>query len=334
MRGVWRFLVALLTVVMLGLSFLVVVRGYSDVLAAPHNPILIQDDSEFNSTNGVTSGSGTALDPFIIEGWEILAYGVDGIQIANTTAHFKIRNVTVSDGGWTWSGISLVNVTNATIEDCTFPGDYNGVIATHSPGTVVRNCTFTNGYGGTGGMYGVHYVDSNMSTVVGCTSFNYYELAEVENCHDVVVTGNTCSMLNTRACPLVMVLYSNNTTVTDNTASDKDGVCWLHCSTNSTLINNTAYSCGQGVYAYYSNSTRIIDNKIYGSNENGIWLWGSDNITISNNTIKWSQRYGIHIYYTTNCSISGNSFELDGIVIKGDTLADFNSHTISRKSVV
>ena len=334
MRETWRYLAAAAIVAVMIVSSALVLRPVSNALAASHDPILIQDDSEFNSTNGVTTGSGTEVDPYVIEGWEITAYGVDGIQIANTTAHFTIRNVTVSDGGWSWSGISLVNVTNATIEDCTFPGDYNGVVATHSPGTVVRNCTFTNVYGGTGGMSGVRFVDSNMSTVIGCTSDNYYALAEVESCQDVLVIGNKCTMLNTRAMPLAMVKYSNNTTVADNTATDKDGVCWLWYSTNSTVINNTANSCGQGVYAYYSNSTRIIDNEIYNSNENGIWLSGSDNITVSNNTIKWSQRYGIHIYFTTNCSISGNEFEWDGIVIKGETLAHFNSHSITTDNVI
>ena len=334
MRETWRYLAAAAIVAVMIVSSALVLRPVSNALAASHDPILIQDDSEFNSTNGVTTGSGTEVDPYVIEGWEITAYGVDGIQIANTTAHFTIRNVTVSDGGWSWSGISLVNVTNATIEDCTFPGDYNGVVATHSPGTVVRNCTFTNVYGGTGGLSGVRFVDSNMSTVVGCTSDNYYALTEVESCQDVLVIGNKCTMLNTRAMPLAMVKYSNNTTVADNTATDKDGVCWLWYSTNSTVINNTANSCGQGVYAYYSNSTRIIDNEIYNSNENGIWLSGSDNITVSNNTIKWSQRYGIHIYFTTNCSISGNEFEEDGIVIKGETLAHFNSHSITTDNVI
>lgn len=334
MRGVWRYLVASLAVVIIGSSFLVVLKPYSYALAAPHDPILIQNDSEFNSTNGVTAGSGTAIDPFIIDGWGISAYGVDGVQIANTTAHFIIRNVTVSDGGWGWSGISLVNVTNATVEDCVFPGDNNGVVAMHSPGTVVRNCTFTNVYGGTGGMSGVRFVDSNMSTVVGCTSDNYYALAEVENCQDVSVIGNKCTMLNTRAMPLAMVTHSNNTTVADNTATDKDGVCWLWYSTNSAVINNTANACGQGVYVYFSNSTRIVDNEIYNSNENGIWLSGSDNITVSNNTVKWSQRYGVYIDRTTNCSISGNGFERDGIVIKGETLAEFNSHTISTDNVI
>ncbi|MDI6917068.1 MAG: hypothetical protein QMC80_04655, partial [Thermoplasmatales archaeon] len=36
-----------------------------------HNPIRIWSNSDFTSENGVSSGSGTEADPYIIEGWDI-----------------------------------------------------------------------------------------------------------------------------------------------------------------------------------------------------------------------------------------------------------------------
>ncbi len=63
----------------------------------PHDPIEIYDDSHFNSTNGVVSGTGTASDPYIIEGWLINVTDKHGIYIRYTTKHFVIRNVTIQE---------------------------------------------------------------------------------------------------------------------------------------------------------------------------------------------------------------------------------------------
>lgn len=37
----------------------------------PHEPILITSNSDFNSTNGVVSGTGTVTDPYLISNWQI-----------------------------------------------------------------------------------------------------------------------------------------------------------------------------------------------------------------------------------------------------------------------
>ncbi|MCK5585930.1 hypothetical protein KAJ02_07645, partial [Candidatus Bipolaricaulota bacterium] len=55
-------------------------------------PIYIYGNAGFTYNNGVSSGSGTQYDPFIIEGWHIIASGASfGINIENTSAHFVIR---------------------------------------------------------------------------------------------------------------------------------------------------------------------------------------------------------------------------------------------------
>jgi len=57
-----------------------------------HNPIMIYGDTQFTFENGVSGGSGTESDPFIIEGKRILSYDTVAIYIANTTKHCIIRN--------------------------------------------------------------------------------------------------------------------------------------------------------------------------------------------------------------------------------------------------
>lgn len=106
-----------------------------------HDPIVILGDSAFTPENGVTRGAGTAEDPYVIEKWEVdasrgpsvlvvvprptgralLLTDGQGILVANTTAHFVIRNVNVHSGSIVKdaplkAGISLINLGNATIE--------------------------------------------------------------------------------------------------------------------------------------------------------------------------------------------------------------------------
>ncbi len=60
--------------------------------------ISIESDSEFTSENGVSSGSGTQNDPYIIENLSFTVGTVPAIRIANTNAHLVIRNITVTGG--------------------------------------------------------------------------------------------------------------------------------------------------------------------------------------------------------------------------------------------
>src|SRR5437867_12676200 len=61
----------------------------------PHAPILIDGNSGFRADNGVTGGSGTATDPYIIQGWDIVVvpYRSPGIAIRNSDSYFVIRNM-------------------------------------------------------------------------------------------------------------------------------------------------------------------------------------------------------------------------------------------------
>jgi len=53
-------------------------------------------NSGFTAPNGITGGSGTSGDPYIIDNWYIDAGGASyGIYIASTTSHYIIRNCTV-----------------------------------------------------------------------------------------------------------------------------------------------------------------------------------------------------------------------------------------------
>ncbi len=102
--------------------------SYVNLPYTPHDPIYINGNDKFTSENGVTGGSGTSNDPFVIEDWEIDASSMDGITIRNVSVFFEIRNCYVHDGGINNDGIVFINVTNGVIEDTIITGNRNGIV--------------------------------------------------------------------------------------------------------------------------------------------------------------------------------------------------------------
>src|SRR2546430_8009151 len=92
------------------------------VASQSHSSILIVGNAEFTPANGVTGGTGTASDPYVIQGWNInMCWQCPyyGIEVANTTAYFRIFNVTVSSliTAQPATDILLKNATNGRIDN-------------------------------------------------------------------------------------------------------------------------------------------------------------------------------------------------------------------------
>ncbi len=80
-----------------------------------HEPIYIFGDDQFTRENGVVSGCGTALNPYVIEGWHIDAPAADyGVYIDHTTACFVIRDCTVERARL--AGVYFNTVRNGLVE--------------------------------------------------------------------------------------------------------------------------------------------------------------------------------------------------------------------------
>jgi parallel beta-helix repeat protein len=88
----------------------------------PRGPIVIDGNDDFNLPNGVSAGTGTSTDPYIIKGWD-----VDGsdrsnaVIIKNVTAHYVFRDCIVhgTAGSAGTVGIHLENSTGGVFHDNT-----------------------------------------------------------------------------------------------------------------------------------------------------------------------------------------------------------------------
>lgn len=85
----------------------------------PHAPIAINSDADWTAASGVTGGTGTAADPFVVSCWSIAAYSSSsraGVFVANAAGNvsYVIRDVSVTEPGGAAYGISLPGSTNGT----------------------------------------------------------------------------------------------------------------------------------------------------------------------------------------------------------------------------
>jgi len=91
----------------------------TQALAAPHAPIVINSDAGFTAANGVSNpvGCGTAVNPCIVQNWEInTPPGGTCISISNTTRFYVVRNNTCTNG---LIGIALSSAPNGTVTNNT-----------------------------------------------------------------------------------------------------------------------------------------------------------------------------------------------------------------------
>jgi len=131
----------------------------------PRGPIVIYGDEGFTRDNGVVAGSGTADDPYIIEGWEIDATGhFYGVYISNTRAYFIIRNCKIY--GAVKYGVHLVNVANGKIIGNNIASNSYGIYLEYSSNNIIEYNNIADNF------EGIHLLDSSNNVIAGNNFIN------------------------------------------------------------------------------------------------------------------------------------------------------------------
>lgn len=116
--------------------------SWEPILRRARAPIFIRGDGSFTPENGVVRGQGAEDDPYVIEGWRIEVRGRAGaaIYIADTSAHFIIRDCEIDMDHGLITGVNLNGVRNGTIESLLIHGGWAGIgLADSSENTVSGN---------------------------------------------------------------------------------------------------------------------------------------------------------------------------------------------------
>jgi parallel beta-helix repeat protein len=133
------------TVLVTGMVVVVPQMSTAAVAYTPHEVIRITSDSDLVvGQNGVTGGTGSSSNPFVISGWQIgQINGSSGIEVWNTRAHLKIVDVNISSCN---VGILLFNVSSVTVKNTIFYKNIVGLSIQYSDNAKISGCTFRENY--------------------------------------------------------------------------------------------------------------------------------------------------------------------------------------------
>jgi parallel beta-helix repeat protein len=109
----------------------------------PHQPTHIQHDRHLAAA--ANYGSGTVVDPYVIEGWIIKApHGVQPLIISGTTKYFILRNCWIESAAICEGCLWLTNITEGTaiVTNNKFRWGGYGIVVEESRGVTLVNNTF------------------------------------------------------------------------------------------------------------------------------------------------------------------------------------------------
>jgi len=266
-----------------------------------HAPIFIDDDSGFlgpNASTGVTWGSGTHDDPYIIEGWEInatLSPNWDGIRVNNTNSSFIIRQCLIY--GAQDTGIEIDWGRDCLIRD-------NVLIDNHG-----------------GGIYTYHVRDSIIENNIGYSTpphtvarTIYISYASTDN----VIANNSCS-LNTHYGIQVAGWPTQRNKIVNNSCFSNNlyGIYINSAAGNNSFVDNNCSGNAFGVYSLGCDWNTISGNNCSSNSINGIYMDDSARNVISDNFCEGNQDGIVLDYFASNSTLTGNncSNNVYGIII-------------------
>lgn len=255
------------------------------VALTPHGTIFIGNDAGFTNASGVTRGSGTETDPFIISEWSINASSYYGIYISGTTKHFVIRDCLIYDGKLPigYHGILLWTVQNGTVTNNTLLNNYYGMSVINFGNITIteNNCSDGNAgiYARGDGHWGYNLsIENNI-----CSHSDNWGML-IDTVFDSRIANNTCEYNGQHGMDIEVSSYVS---VDNNTCmyNSRSGILLYDESQNCTVINNTCESNGEyGIYLSWSYNNTVDRNIASHNDLMGIFLQSSsDHNNITNN---------------------------------------------------
>lgn len=247
----------------------------------PRAPIVISGNADFTPANGVTGGSGTPSDPYVIEGWEIDGSANSGIEVWNTDAHFVIRNVYVHSS--LIDAIYFYDVRNGRVENSTVTGN-------------------------DGALY--LEVSSHIAVVGNNISFNALDAILLDWSHNVTVERNQMWGNGDWG---VFTYEADDLVVRGNRiASQGSAGIEFNFAERVAVERNTVHNNMAGLIVDFSSDVTILDNT-FSENEYNVDLTNSVDVLIRGNTVEASASDGITINRGTRLTIEENVITGTGV---------------------
>jgi parallel beta-helix repeat protein len=292
----------------------------------PRASIHITTDGQLATV--VTSGTGTASNPYIITGWNITSHW-GAIHITGTTKHFRIEKCWINNSDGHAIFLDSVPAGTASIINnfCTNYG-WNNIYLRSSGSSIIANNTCNNG--------DITLEDSSSSTITNntcndgsiCLSDSGYSTITNNICNVIrndgiiledsefsKITNNTCNNCS------IYLSESESSTLTNNSCNGNSGYgIRLWKSSHSTMTNNSCYDNGNGIELAYSDYNLIICNKLSENSGYGLELSEfSDNNSIHHNSFIQNGQNT-----SQACDDGLNNQWYDDTVLEGNYWSDYN----------
>ena len=281
------------------------VRVPAGILYTAHDPINIWGNVGFtgpNSSTGITRGSGTVSDPYVIEGWEISWGASFGISITSADVHFVIHDCYVHDIGMSGVGFYCSRCSNGTVKDCIFANDYEGIVLQLSGNNYLVNNSCS------GPCYcGIDVAGSDNNSLINNNCSKCYDGIGLWGSSNNTLINNNCS--GNYFDGMILDVSSNNTISNNTCSNNSDGIELLYSTNNNTVSNNTCCSNkGRGIHLDVANNNTLIHNNCSSNIDHGITLdSGSSNNVLIDNTCNSNEYGGIWLDIGINNTLSGNN---------------------------
>ncbi len=299
-----------------------------------HGPIYIANDLDFTLVNGVVSGNGTALDPYIIAGWEIQPGFSEGIYITGTTAYFVISDVYIHGTGVS-NGIHFSYLAHGSIVNSTLNTNQVGIRLDDSNDITVANNNIDDQSD-----VGVRLDYSHDVRIINNTmnrdaygvyaGYDVRDIFIIDNTMDETDYGGLYVEGSALRYTVVGNLMRNNNwgygivldgAATDNYLADNNlsdnvdgGISITDVATTNIIRNNTVInsSTGYGIYLQQGDGNLIENNTVAGIRDDAIYM-GAQVSTglniIANNTVSDNLDIGISTNYGNGYIIVNNTIE-------------------------
>lgn len=113
----------------------------------------------------------------------------------------------------------------------------------------------------------------------------------------------------------------------------KNSGIFLYNSINGKIERNTVSNCGFGIYSVFSSNIVINATMVSNCSDAGIMLYMCDTFSVLGCSLA-NNPSGISLDTSESCTISACTFSACGILISGESLENWNSHTISQTNIV
>lgn len=290
----------------------------------PRGPIVIDGNADFTPANGVSGGSGTWDDPFIIDGWEIDDPQNESIWIKNTSAHVIVRNSYIHSGmSNPYGGIQIRYSSNVTVTNCLLVDNQVPLRLDRGRNhTVVGNNISFNMYG-MSIYFAEEVVVSNntfWNTGISIGTDRHKAIESIGITPDNMVNGKPVlylvnqSGLNIKGVNVGQLLLAN---VTDSVVEDL------------TIDHTNIAIWGRGLHNVSFSNLDLSNNSVglgtgHCFNE---WRYCDDNVTVSDSHFTDNSLWGLKFSFTNDSSIFRNTVErnfvgIRAIVVKNITISD------------